>query len=590
MNRRGAISWVAALAMLATAAASGADAKPVKLSAPKMPSFLPGGGYAVDGRKGKFIIQVAGRPFSGAVGKDQALAFGSEAMNRGELKGAILAMPQTEAQLRLIVTKLDANWPYAKPTAVAIHLVGLPDYFAEALPDGSMMVHMGLLEHAKSDDEVAFILAHELSHVRLAHFVNASGFQKQRQALTLAAQVFTAGAAISQIKAANTGAGLSLTLDPNNPTLVRTVNKAAVINDDVHLLLNVFIEPAWSRAQEDEADAMGYDLATAAGYSADSASSRVFDSIQADFDARQATVQALQQQAKETISLGMNEVSKSLLTNGSPSLSLTSLGQDLETGVGEKAFTIVTGFWSQKHRNPQARRKGLGDYSSRSYPDGGSLTEEQHGWLDQTRARREFVEASTTTDSVATARALSDQAKFDEAAKALAPALKTTFSGSTLVLNVQAGIFRGKGDVVRADQTYAKVEARGDQSIDGYLDHVEMLIGAKRYDRASQVINGAMARLNNDDKPFLPALITISMQTGKQQEGINYLSQCIGYSDPGLTQECSDAASGLTEDQRKKLTPDQQAQLDRLRRTASEKLAVSPNPLAALLALKPPAQ
>ena len=42
------------------------------------------------------------------------------------------------------------------------------------------------------------------------------------------------------------------------------------------------VEPGHTRAQEDEADCIGYDLSQAASYSADSASARVFDTIQAD--------------------------------------------------------------------------------------------------------------------------------------------------------------------------------------------------------------------------------------------------------------------------------------------------------------------
>ncbi len=581
------MAGLAACALLELSAPPGAWSKAPKLSAPRLSGIPLIGGYSVDGKKGPFVKQVAGRNFEGAASQNGALALASEAVNRGELKSAILPMPQTELQVRAMLTKLDGRWPYLKSKPVTIHIVGLPDYFAEALPDGSMMVHLGLIERAQSDDEVAFILGHELGHIRLAHFVNASGFQQQRRAITLAAQIFTAGAAFSQIKASNAGGALSLTLDPNNPTLVNAVNKTAVINDDLHLFLNVFVEPAWSRAQEDEADALGYDLSSAAGYSADTASSRVFDSIQADFDARQATIQAMQTQAKETASVAVEALSRTLANNQNAAAALSEAKESLEQGVRDKAFGVVAGIWSQKHRNPQARRKGLGEYSSRAYPDSAQLVEEQHAWLDQVRASREYAQAKIAVDAVAKARALSDQGKFDEAASALGPAVKSAFGNTSLVINVQAGIYRGKGDVVHADQAYAKVEAKGDQSIDGYVDHVDMLVEAKRYDRATQVIKAALARLDNDDKPFLPDLITISLQTGKQQDGINYLSQCVGYSDPGLTRLCVDAASGLTEEQRKKLSPGQQAQLDKLRRDSTAKASVSASPLANLLALKP---
>ena len=51
-----------------------------------------------------------------------------------------------------------------------MHILGVDYYNAYSLPDGSIVVAFGLLDQAQSDDEVAFVLAHELGHVRLGHF------------------------------------------------------------------------------------------------------------------------------------------------------------------------------------------------------------------------------------------------------------------------------------------------------------------------------------------------------------------------------------------------------------------------------------
>lgn len=56
---------------------------------------------------------------------------------------------------------------------------------AFAVPGGVIGIHNGLLLHARSEDELATVIAHEIAHLSQRHFSRRMEFQKKQQPLTL---------------------------------------------------------------------------------------------------------------------------------------------------------------------------------------------------------------------------------------------------------------------------------------------------------------------------------------------------------------------------------------------------------------------
>lgn len=71
------------------------------------------------------------------------------------------------AALDRLVARLTATTPIAEPLTVTI--VDVADINAVALPGGHIAIFRGLLEQAKSPDELAGALAHEIAHVERQH-------------------------------------------------------------------------------------------------------------------------------------------------------------------------------------------------------------------------------------------------------------------------------------------------------------------------------------------------------------------------------------------------------------------------------------
>ena len=113
----------------------------------------------------------------------------------------------TDALVERIGHRLVAAVParFAQPAfRYSFDVVNLREINAFALPGGPMFLHRGMLQAARTDDEVAGVMAHELSHVVLRHGTLQAAKAQKFQLGALAGQVLgsivggTTGAVIAQ--------------------------------------------------------------------------------------------------------------------------------------------------------------------------------------------------------------------------------------------------------------------------------------------------------------------------------------------------------------------------------------------------------
>lgn len=114
---------------------------------------------------------------------------------------------------------------------------------AFALPGGYLGVHLGLIAVVSSEDELASVLAHELSHVTQRHIVRMIGRQSHQAPWLLGAMILGALAAAS-----NPGAAGAMIVG----------GQAAAVQGQLN----------FSRDMEREADRVGYGVMTQAGFEA----------------------------------------------------------------------------------------------------------------------------------------------------------------------------------------------------------------------------------------------------------------------------------------------------------------------------------
>lgn len=137
--------------------------------------------------------------------------------------------PEVNAWVNGIFERLKAAAPRSR-YRYRIHVINSPQINAFALPGGTVFIYRGMLDFAKSDDEVACVLGHEIAHAARRH-----GMKRVRR--NFAAQALIA--------------------------------KLFENSDDLQALGQVaalFTAQSYSRKNEDESDALGMKIAADAGY------------------------------------------------------------------------------------------------------------------------------------------------------------------------------------------------------------------------------------------------------------------------------------------------------------------------------------
>jgi Zn-dependent protease with chaperone function len=179
-----------------------------------------------------------------------ALAIGEEkdlAQRRGDGLGFVrsAAIEQFLGEMRAAL--LGASGVTGVPGKVRV--LANPAFAAYSTADGNVFLSMGWLEYLESADEIAAILAHELSHVLLKHHSSDMIASMQRRGQALHELAVGARASASRTR-----------------TVAKSDQRALSREQMVLDVTDKLALPAWNRRQEREADLLGVDLLVRAGH------------------------------------------------------------------------------------------------------------------------------------------------------------------------------------------------------------------------------------------------------------------------------------------------------------------------------------
>ena len=221
-------------------------------------------------------------PSNLAVGEEKDLA-----RHRGEGLGVVrsAALEQYLNELR------DALILPSGKTGVPGRVVILanPSFAAFSTPDGNVYVSIGALQTLDSTDEVAALLAHELSHVLLKHHTSDLIGDIQKKGLVL----YELG---RQVQTQFAGPGKGAKDDARNLLIAHGVTEAT---DKLML-------PAWSRGQEREADLLGLDLLVESKHSPPAMIS-MLEKLQASEKANAESEEGFGEQMKQAAQRNVNQ-------------------------------------------------------------------------------------------------------------------------------------------------------------------------------------------------------------------------------------------------------------------------------------------
>lgn len=199
--------------------------------------------------------------------------------------------PAVDAYLREVATKLLAA--RGKGDRSPDILVYSADEFAASTDDGgNLLVSTRALRELESEDELAALLAHELSHLLLRHNERKSALRNFPVGVETAGWIAAAG---DQMQGSRGGAARRAggSLDAFGGDALSNTQVASLLWSDV-------LMPGWNRAQEREADRSGFDMMRAAGYDP-SAFGTLFSKLQRAQARRSERLRALQRVAERRL-------------------------------------------------------------------------------------------------------------------------------------------------------------------------------------------------------------------------------------------------------------------------------------------------
>lgn len=168
--------------------------------------------------------------------------------------GDLDADPALNAYVRGVICKVATEYC----DELRVYVLDRPIFNASTAPNGYVEVYSGLLLRAATEDELAFVLGHEVSHFArnhtLARWQAAKNTANVTMILQLGVAAIAAGAVYSSSAA---GAGGSS---------ANSISQAARSVSDLIYLAGVASLFGYSRDEESEADRLGFARVAAAGY------------------------------------------------------------------------------------------------------------------------------------------------------------------------------------------------------------------------------------------------------------------------------------------------------------------------------------
>lgn len=426
-----------------------------------------------------------------------------------------------------------------------VHILAAPEFAALCTPDGTIIITIGLLEQLENEDELAFVLGHEVSHYIYRHH-DSDWLKKSQYYMVLN------GAAVDSVaQAAPFAMGAY-----NSGNVARGLDVAQHISK---LSANV-LAPQMERGQEDAADALGFDLMVKAGYDPEAplALMDILAIQEAEADAAAAQAKTAQQSNGSSSGSsgggflggiggglgalgGLGGIHVPGVSSGSGSSGWTDLGIAVfDTAVDSMSEQATS------HHPAKVREELLSTYEFREYRDVTATAPTPLPWGADSKSP---LKAKLTT-------LLSHYAAAEDAAGFVAdptslspPAAQAAVQRSVTVPTsdhaytefVAAEYYDGKKQDELSEAALVKATNGPEPSWEVYSRLLDIYIARNDYPRAQALMAQAVTRFE-DSPVLLPKRIQILHGMGQQAEAEKLLPQCDAYDIRELYAECKKMA------------------------------------------------
>lgn len=304
-----------------------------------------------------------------------------------------------QSYLEEIANKLLATYPGVKPK-IQVLISDSKAFSPYSTPYNELIIPIGMLTNATTDDEIAGLLAHELSHILLNHFARVEDQIKQRRLSDSLGTLATTAIQLTTSRVQLTpGKGLAIN-QTSSATAQNLLSQAAIAKTLLNGITDTLWYPTWQRAQEQQADYLAADLMVASGYSVKgfrNALKRL-----EDYQGKQKELGDVLAKQQQSLSNDLQNFAKIEANNMLVNPNLNNLASDAtKVGLNMALQTVVNiGLYEKQQQettHPEIKERLANDrnYWSREYQNESS----------RPASKQKLTEALAKPDSMATIKA-----------------------------------------------------------------------------------------------------------------------------------------------------------------------------------------
>jgi predicted Zn-dependent protease len=417
-----------------------------------------------------------------------------------------------------------------------IHILATPEFEGECTPDGTLIISVGLLELLETEDELAFVMGHELAHAIYRHSQHDWYKKAQYYAVVNGAAIDT----ISQGAAALGG--------HTGQNVLRGIDVAQHL---VKLSGNVLM-PQMAKEDEDAADALGFDLMVKAGYDPE-APLAVMDKLAEQEAEAAAAAAAARQSAQQDKSSGSSGGGGGLLSGGLNIVGQLAAGQrpstDQITDLAIYAFDTAVDSMADDattHHPAKEREDLLSAYLFSAYRDAPPVSPTPLPWAPDSKSPLKpklvaLLGHYTDAENAAAWIADASQGSQSGAQAQVGRAIAAPTAGHAYTEYVAAEFYDGWNKPKLSEAALVRASNGAEPSWEIYARLLDVYIARNDYRDAQALMDRAVIRFE-DSPVLLPKRITLLKLEGRGADAQALMPKCKSYDIDELTDACKKAA------------------------------------------------
>jgi predicted Zn-dependent protease len=473
--------------------------------------------------KGKFIdtgdAKTAQSDAQGSI--TTAKALGESGHSLGALDWDGVQSPGLDAYGNRILQRLLAAWGGQRPP-MRLWITADPGLAAESTGNGDLFIARGWFEQVESEDEIAAVMAHEISHVLLNHFARQQGNDDRVRAIASGASIATTAFALASVRGASAGPS-GVTVNQDSAAAHNNLRKTLLLKFAIEEFSSYTLNAPWAREQEDQADLLGTDLLYRAKYNT-LAMKKMLERLR-DYETSAAT-------QVDQITMQYDDSIKNDLAKGDIDALKSAFAEMLGNIALEKGDQIRQRLL-RSHPDTQDRLDDITKYLAREYADDPGAQPEKNAFR-ALLANKEVHGALADHDLSLKANKLVTDGQY---VQARAVAQKSAAGGAPYPLRILAQATQQSGDPAHGLDFFRRAAASPQASFATVVLLASQYAGLKRFKEADATLDRAAQRFGSTEATY-PARITVALSEGDKPKATAIYTTCMQLKNTDLQENC----------------------------------------------------